>query len=73
MIGSDDMVRVKIVIYGINSKMADLSLTSLLLAAPHIYIYIYIYTVMRRLTTFRATTDRIYDGSASSEKKKKKK
>ena len=30
-------VRVKIVLYGINSKMADVALTSLLLAAPHIY------------------------------------
>ena len=38
MIGSDDRVRVKIVLYGINSKMADVSLTSLLLAAPYIYI-----------------------------------
>ena len=36
MIGSDDRVRVKIVLYGINSKMADVSLTSLLLVAPQI-------------------------------------
>ena len=34
MIGSDD--RVKIVLHGINSKMADVSLTSLLLAGPHL-------------------------------------
>ena len=31
MIGSDDKGRVKIVLYGINSKMADVALTSLLL------------------------------------------
>ena len=36
MIGSDDRGRVKIVLYGINSKMADVALTPLLLAAPHI-------------------------------------
>ena len=35
MIDSDDRGRVKIVLYGINSKMADVSLTSLLLTAPH--------------------------------------
>jgi len=40
MIGSDDRGRVKIVLYGINSKMADVSLTSLLLVAPHICTYI---------------------------------
>ena len=36
MIGLDDRGRVKIVLYGINSKMADVALASLLLAAPHI-------------------------------------
>ena len=25
-------------------------------------LYNYVYTVMRRITTFRSTTDRIYDG-----------
>ena len=39
MRGSDDRVRVKIVLYGINSKMADVALTSLLLAVPYIYCY----------------------------------
>ena len=38
MIGSDDRGRVKIVLYGINSKMADVSLTSFLLAEPHIIL-----------------------------------
>ena len=37
MIGLDYRVRVKIVLSGINSKMADVALTSLLLAAPHIF------------------------------------
>jgi len=37
MIGSDDRVRIKIVLYGINSKMVDVSLTSLLLASPHLH------------------------------------
>ena len=39
MIGSDDRGRVKIVLYGINSKTADVSLTSLLLAVPQMFIY----------------------------------
>ena len=47
MIGSDDRGRVKIVLYGITSKMADVALASLLLAAPHIHthtrIHIHIY------------------------------